>query len=239
MNPNGTQTLTLKLWDYSESSESEHESVKDQRTSKKIKELATNIKENFRFRLLWKRSLKAYSQEEKATMKSENDQRTSKKDQRKNGKHQRKNFAFAFAFVWSEHGSIVNKEKRSPWGARRMAKFTYLKMTGTRCRCFSICPHWRRYNASLAPRGSVWTALLSHPNLCGIARETRKHYGVLTLRDTETETDKNWLERNCAEVFILLRDANFHWVPYTFYWYLYLCVCLGVGKCEWTISVAQ
>ena len=42
----------------------------------------------------------------------------------------KKIFAVAFAIVGSEHSSIVNKEKRSPWGARKMAKFTYLKMTG-------------------------------------------------------------------------------------------------------------
>ena len=55
-------------------------------------------------------------------------------------------------------------------------------------------------------------------------------HGVFTLAETETETDKKWLEKNCVEVFILQRDRNRRKFPLgCCTHFISICIDLGLG----------
>ena len=57
-------------------------------------------------------------------------------------------------------------------------------------------------------------------------------YSVLTLHDTETDTERDykWFVRNCVEVIILHRDRQKHRFPFgRVFIYWYQCRVIGFG----------
>ena len=66
-------------------------------------------------------------------------------------------------------------------------------------------------------------------------------YGVFTLLDTDTVTDKKWVIKNCVQVFILPdtdTDSDTDAIGLQTH-FVGIGVCIGNGQCEHTVNVCK